>query len=98
MVELRDAVKNALGVRPVDISSHLFCTKRGKPYINEETGKASGWISIWQRFMRRVLKETALSERFADHDLRAKAASDADSAVHAQELLAHTSTNITNRV
>jgi hypothetical protein len=35
-------------------------------------GQATGWGSMWQRFMTRLLKETDVKERFTEHDLRAK--------------------------
>lgn len=96
--ELRAAVDSAKSARPVDISPHLFCTKRGQGYINEETGAASGWDSMWQRFMDRVLAETKVTERFTEHDLRAKVGSDAQSLEHARQLLTHADSKTTNRI
>lgn len=96
--ELREAVKMALEARPVHISPWLFCTKRGQCYFNEETGEASGWNSMWQRFMERVLTETKVTERFTEHDLRAKAGSDAADLEHARALLSHADSRVTNRV
>lgn len=96
--ELQDAVQMALEARPVHISPWLFCTKRGQSYVNEKTGKASGWASMWQRFMDRVLKETKVTDRFTEHDLRAKAASDAASLEQARALLSHADARITGRV
>lgn len=95
---LRAAVKMAKAARPVDISPFLFCNKLGEGYFDEENGRAYGWASMWQRFMARVLKETAVKERFTEHDLRAKAASDADTVEHARALLAHADSRITQRV
>lgn len=95
--ELRGAVEGARSARPVDISPLLFCTKHGKCYV-DDSGIASGWDSMWQRFMERVLKETKVSERFTEHDLRAKAASDAGSLEHARALLAHADSRLTERV
>ncbi len=96
--QLREAVQNALDARPVHISPYLFCTKRGQGYFNEKTGKASGWATMWQRFMKRVLKETNIKVSFTEHDLRAKAASDADNLEHARALLSHADSRITNKV
>lgn len=96
--ELREAVRQAKQARPVHISPWLFCNKIGQSYINEVTGSASGWHSMWQRFMDRVLKETEVKERFTEHDLRAKAASDAASLEHARALLSHADSRITERV
>jgi integrase len=96
--ELRDAIAAAKAVRPVDIAPWIFCTRKGEGYFNEEKGTASGWDSMWQRFMERVLKETKVKERFTEHDLRAKCASDAESLEHARALLAHADSQLTQRV
>ena len=80
------------------LSPFLFCTRRGKGYFNEATGLCSGWDSMWQRFMDRVLTETKVQERFTEHDLRAKCASDAGSLEHARALLAHADSRLTERV
>jgi integrase len=96
--ELRQAVEACKAARPVDLAPWLFCTAAGDCYLDETTGRASGWSSMWQRFMRRCLAETALTERFTDTDLRAKTASDADSLEHARGLLAHLSPATTQRV
>jgi integrase len=96
--ELSAAVKEALDARPINIAPFLFCNKYGEGYIDEETGEPSGWNSMWQRFMDRVLTETKVEERFTEHDLRAKCASDASSLEHARALLAHVDSRTTNRV
>lgn len=95
---LRQAVADAMAARPTDNTSYLFCNKYGRSYINEQTGEASGWDSIWQRFMDRALSETRLKHRFTEHDLRAKAASDAGTLEHARALLSHADAGITRRV
>ena len=94
---LREAIDNAKNTRPVDISAYIFCNKKGQPYINKD-GEAEGWKSMWGRFMERVLKETKVSKRFTEHDLRAKVASDAESLERAKELLAHADSKITQKV
>lgn len=96
--ERRAAVEAAKAARPVDISPFLFCNSRGECYLNEKTGTASGFNSMWQNFMTRVLKETKVTERFTEHDLRAKCASDAESLEKARALLAHVDTKMTLRV
>lgn len=96
--ELRAAVRDAQAARPVDIAPFLFCNKRGECYVNDATGDAPGWKSMWQRFMARVLKETKVVEPFTEHDLRGKCASDAGSLEHARALLAHADARTTNRV
>ena len=95
--ELRAAVEMALAARPVDIAPYLFCTRRGECYAKAD-GSANGWESMWGRFMDRLLAETKVEERFTEHDLRAKCASDAGSLEHARALLAHADARTTERV
>jgi integrase len=45
-----------------------------------------------------LLKDTKIKERFTEHDLRAKCASDAESPGRAQQLLGHADSKITERV
>lgn len=94
--ERKDAVEAAKAVRPA-LSPFLFCNKFGKGYIDETTGEAHGFDSMWQRFMDRVIAETKVTERFTEHDLRAKAGSDADSLEKARALLQHADTQTTQR-
>ena len=84
--ELRAAVESAKQAR-LALSPFLFCNRKGEGYIDEETGECHGWDSMWGRFMDRILKETKVSDRFTEHDLRAKCASDEDSLEHARALL-----------
>lgn len=71
-------------------SMYLFSTRKGQPYT------PSGFASIWQRRMKKAIDTGVLTERFTEHDLRAKTASDTD-LTHAAELLAHGDTKITDR-
>lgn len=96
--ELRAAVEMAKASRPVHISPFLFCNRSGEGYVNEETGKAPGWKSMWQRFLARVVTETKVTEHFTEHDLRAKVASDAETLEHARKLLAHADSRTTDRI
>lgn len=95
--ELRDCVEKAKAARPV-LSAFLFCKRNGEGYINEETGKADGWDSMWQRFCARVLKETKIETSFTEHDLRAKCASDAETLEHARALLSHADARTTDKI
>lgn len=95
--DLRAAVKEAIEARPA-LSHHLFCNRRGEGYFDEESGEAHGWDSMWQRFMERVLAETEVKERFTEHDMRAKCASDAASLEHARALLSHVDSRTTNAI
>ena len=93
--ELQTAVASCKQLRKNQIGSlYLFATRTGSPYIDEE-GNTSGFDSIWQRFMAKV--ESLGVERFTEHDLRAKVASDTTKE-HAQALLDHASGAITERV
>lgn len=96
--ELREAVAMAKAARPVHITPWLFCNKFGKGYLDEETGDAHGWDSMWQRFLARVIKETKVKEHFTEHDLRAKCASDAETLEHARALLSHADASTTDRI
>jgi integrase len=96
--ELREAITMAKQARPIHICPFLFCNRDGESYVNETTGQAPGWKSMWQRFMERVLAETKVKEPFTEHDLRAKVASDADTLEHARALLAHADSRTTDRI
>jgi len=95
--ELTTAVNLAREAKPAT-SNFLFCNREGKGYVNEETGKAPGWKSMWQRFMARVIEETKVTEHFTEHDLRAKVASDATTLEHARSLLAHADSRTTDKI
>jgi integrase len=95
--ELRLAVDLALQARPKKDSKFLFCTRTGEGYIDETVGRSSGWKSMWQRFMARVLNETKVTEPFTEHDVRAKVGSDAESLEHARALLSHADPRTTER-
>lgn len=96
--ELRSAVASAKAARPVKLAPYLFCNRDGKCYFNEETGRAGGWESMWRGFIGRVMQETEVKDRFTEHDLRAKCASDAQSLEHARTLLSHADSRLTERV
>ncbi len=94
--DLRTACELALAARPVDIAPWLFVSSHGRPLITD--ADASGpFDRIWNRVMARALKETKLETRFAERDLRAKVATDAESLERARELLGHADTRITKR-
>lgn len=88
------AVEAAKRVRPA-LSPFLFCNKRGEGYFDEDRGTCSGFDSLWRRFMDRVMKETKVKVRFTEHDLRAKAGSDAESIEKARKLLQHATAQTT---
>jgi integrase len=94
--ELRAAVEEAKKARPVDIAPWLFCNEEGECYLDEDD-VASGFDSIWQRFMTRLLKETDVTERFQERDIRGKTGSDSESDLAAQKLLGHANVNVTRK-
>jgi integrase len=96
--ELRSAIGSARAAKPVTLSPYLFCNRDGECYFDEKTGRAGGWDTLWRNFAQRVMKETEVKDRFTEHDLRAKCASDASSLEHARMLLAHADSRITERV
>lgn len=95
--ELRAAIEQAKAVRPA-LSPFIFCNRKGQGYIKEADGTAHGWDSMWQHFMDRVLKDTKVEQRFTEHDLRAKCASDATTLEHARSLLSHADARTTDRI
>ena len=63
----------------MDISPFLFCNAAGKSYVNKIRRTASGFNSMRQNFIPRLLAEAKVTERFIAHDMRAKCASYATS-------------------
>jgi len=78
-------------------SVYLFATSQGQPYI-KKNGTTSAFNTRWQEAMTKALKTTDLSERFTEHDLCAKTASDVEELEHAAQLRQHTNTQTTERV
>ena len=91
----RRAWDMTIAARPIEIGPYVLCNSSGEPYFKEETGTASGFESIWQRFMKRVVAETKVVEPFAERDLRVKVGSDAASIERAQRILGHADRRIT---
>jgi len=89
--ELKTVVAEIVAMpRPVR-GLHLFCNRQGQPYTS------SGFRAIWQRAMRAALQSGRVQERFTEHDIRGKAATDAEAAgMNAQKLLAHRHRNTTD--
>lgn len=96
--ELRELVNEILAMPPRRIgNAPLFVTREGKSYLDENK-ETNGFDSIWQRFMDKVLKETKVTERFQQSDLRAKVADDSDTLQEAADRLSHSTTETTQRV
>ena len=92
---LRFSIDEIKRVRKKINSIWLLHTNKGQPYIKED-GAANGFDSIWRRFINKALNETDLRERFTEHDLRAKVASDIGSE-QARQLLGHSNIQFTER-
>ena len=95
---MRELVNEILRIPPRRIGdSPLFVTRQGKSYVDSQ-GRCNGFDSLWQRFMDKVIKDTKVTKRFQERDLRAKVASESDSLIEASERLGHADTAITQRV
>jgi hypothetical protein len=86
-----------LAVRPLDIALWVFCTDEGECYVDQETWLTTNFNSAWKRFMDRVLKETAVKERFAERDIHAKVGSDAETVEKAAHILGSASPRIVRK-
>jgi integrase len=93
--ELLDAVETVKKTRKKIGSLWLFHTGKGQPYL-KDNGRSFGFDSIWKRWQEKAIKETKLQLKFAESDLRAKAASDMTEE-HATELLDHSTRALTKR-
>lgn len=89
------AIRECLSIRPT-LSEYIFCTREGKSY--SDGNQASGFASIWQRYMKKALATTKLKERFTEHDLRAKVASDSENIEQARKRLGHVTASLTKKV
>lgn len=77
-------------------SMYLFSSRDGAPYYDMETGEASGFRSMWQRWQMKAMKK-GMSARFTEHQLRHKAASDNPLAA-ASAALGHADQRITRDI
>ena len=88
-----------LAARPLDIAPYVFCIDEGDSYSDDD-GRTTSFNSVWKWFTDRVLKETKVTQRFAERDLRAKAATDKEEAgglERACKLLGHVDARITKK-
>jgi integrase len=93
--ETRAIVKEILRLPGHIKGMHLFSTREGKPYINEQ-GDTSGFNSIWQRYRNAAFEQGKISVKFTEHDMRKVRASQLKPE-QAQELLQHTNPKMTDR-
>lgn len=92
--ELRAALDACLELQkgPKRIAGqHLFCTRKGQPYTPD------GFASIWQRWMRKALADTALECRFKERSIRTYVGTHSESDQDAADRMGHTSTSTAKR-
>lgn len=91
-IKLSDLSKEGLKIKAGTI--YFFVTRTGQCFVNDE-GITSGFDSVWQRRMRKIVE--AGDVRFNEHDIRAKTASDL-ALSHATDLMMHRSKEFTDKV
>jgi integrase len=96
--DLQAAVDAAKAVPRKVGSVWLFATRSGKCYLDETTGRANGFDSLWARWMRNAIDKTKLTERFQERDLRKKSITDDIDLEAARKRAGHTSEQITKTV
>jgi len=95
--DLRAAVEMAKKLPRPEHQMLLFCTERGTSFLTERL-KSPTFDLIWRKTMTVALKETELSERFQERDIRAKTATDADDeGQDATKILGHADSGVTRR-
>jgi integrase len=83
---LRDCVTNMRALERTIKGLYLVCNHQGQPYT------ASGFSTLWKRAIKDALAKGLIKERFRFHDIRRKAATDAERAggrETARQLLGH---------
>ena len=97
---LEELINNILEWRKKHLkvgSVYLFPTRHGQPYL-KENGTTAAFNTRWQEAMKKALKTTDLTERFTEHDLCAKTASDVEELAHAAQLRQHTNPATTEKI
>ena len=87
--ELLAVVERARGLRGKVRSTYIVSTQAGQRYT------LSGFETLWQRLIKKAVKDEKIKTRFRFNDLRAMAA---DLSANATELLGHDDPRTTNRV
>ena len=88
--ELKAALDRALAIQP-KVRRFVICNKQGEGYSGD------GFSTLWNRARKKALKDETLEAPFAFNDLRAKSASDDESADRASQRLGHTNRQTTER-
>jgi len=96
--ELRSVIDEILSIPPRRIGdAFLFTTRQGKGFMNEETGRANGFDTLWQRYMDKVMAQTKIDHRIKEKTLRAYVAITSKSDEDARERLGHTTVATTRK-
>lgn len=97
IAELREAVDEVLAIPPKRRGDDPFLstTRNGDGFHDEETGRANGFDTLWQRFVDRAVAETSLGRRIKEKDLRAVVGAESASDEAAQALLGHSNVQTT---
>lgn len=84
--ELKACVDEAKALKKNSVSDFLFTKTSGQPYA------VSGFDTLWQRLIKNAIEQGVIKERFRFHDIRRKAATDAEKMKgreYARQLLGH---------
>ncbi|MEH6578373.1 MAG: tyrosine-type recombinase/integrase [Amphritea sp.] len=92
---LEAAIEMAIDSQKVG-SDYLLPNTKGECHMNKDD-RCQPFDKSWRRSMERAIKNTDLQESFTRHDLRAKVGSDAETEGRAQELLGHTTADMTRK-
>lgn len=96
--ELRSVTNQIKTVPPRRIGdAFLFTNNQGKGFVNEVTGRANGFDTLWQRYMDAVMDRTAVTTRIKEKTLRAYVSDASDSIEDAANRLGHTTTATTEK-
>lgn len=98
LIESIKSIKAIKAIKPKrQPEGFLFTAKDGKGFVNEESGRADGFDSLWRRFMAKVIAKTDIDHRIKEKSLRAFVADESGTLEAAAHRLGHTSTTTTER-
>jgi len=96
--EFKTLVESIKAIKPKrGTDGFLFCAQDGAGYVDEDTGRADGFDSLWRRFMAKVISQTDIDKRIKEKTLRAFVADESGTLEAAAHRLGHTSTTTTER-
>lgn len=96
--DLQAAIDAAKAVPRKVGSLYLFPNRQGKCYIDDVTGRANGFDSLWRRWIDTAIERTQLEQRFKERDLRKKSITDDADLESARKRAGHTKEEITRAV